>query len=225
MSFKPYTDRVPSGIRWFKDLEDFGKKSRGGALVTIPGNPKRPYRPWADPQTVNQTADSFSNFYSAPNNSSRTYKVIARDASGYPLLTSINSPEFYNTYSVIMNPPNIAAYRQYSYMFTKGVPFLKSIILYPDLDRFEEPNFTGYLPGVDYPLELRPTDMMVVQNGEVKVIDVYDFIQLVSVRDVSSAEKLKLVDNIRSRTDMTDDDKVKAIHEVTIWNKQEQVVI
>ena len=225
MSFKPYTDRVPSGILWFKDLEDFGKKSQGGALVTIPGNPKRPYRPWADPQAVNQTVDSFTNFYSAPSNNVRTYKVIARDSAGYALLTPIDSPEFYNTYSVIPNPPNIAAYRQYSYMFTKGVPFLKTITLYPDLDRFEEPNFTGYQPGIDYPIEIRPTDMMVIQNGEVKVIDVYDFIKLVSVKDIPSSEKLKLVDNIRNRIDMSDDDKVKAIHEVTMWKKQEQIVI
>lgn len=215
MSFKPYTDLIPSNIKWFKDLADFGK----GGLITIPGNPNQRYRPWMDQSAANYTKDFFSGFYSN-STKSRTYNIIKRDLNGAPQLTPINSPEFYETYASgdSQNPPNINAYRQYSYMFSAGVPFTQKVTLAYDQNKLDEPNFTGFKVngvGWDYPVFVKPTDMLVVVNGEVQTIDVYDFLKMVSVRDVSFEEKLELVSNLLDRNDMTAKDKCSAIHEVT----------
>jgi len=216
MSFKPYTSLVPLGITWFKDLEDFGKKSSGGVLSYIPGDTKRPYRPWTDTQLVNQTQDFFTNFY-GQTSTIRTYNFIARDSSGYPKTTPVGSPEFLKTYDTgVMNPPNVRTFVQYSYMFPNGVPFIEPKNLFTDLDKLGEPNFKGYTPGYDYPVLLKPDDMLLIQNGEVVVINCYDFAKLVSVRDVSDDQKLELVSKILARTDMTSANKVKAINDVTM---------
>lgn len=216
MSLRPYTDLIQKGIAWYKDLEDFGRKSQGGALVTIPGDSKRPYRAWSDPQAVSYSRDFFSGFYNRTG-VARTYKFIARDSAGFPRLTQIGSKEFKDTYSQVPNSANYKTYEQYDYMFGGGVPFLEEKTLYGDLDKFEEPNFKGYSPGYDYPLEIKPTDMLLVgASGIVQTVDVYDFLNLVSVRGFSDKEKLEMVRKTYERLDMSDSAKVKAIHEITL---------
>ncbi len=212
MSFKPYTTLIPPQVRWFKDLADFGK----GGLITIPGNTNQQYRAWMDQSAANYTRDYFTGFYSNTTYS-KTYKFIARDSAGYPLLTPIDSKEFLDTYAAdTMLPPSIRTYRQYSYMFPKGVPFTETKTLYFEQDKLDEPNFKGIKPGWDYPVLIKPTDMLVVVDGEVQTISVEDFIKMVSVRNVSYEQKLDLVKKIYDRTDMNAKDKCAAIHEITI---------
>lgn len=214
MSFKPYTNLIPSQIRWFKDLADFGK----GGLVTLPGNEKKAYRAWADPSAVQYTRDFFSGFYEATSSSDRSYNVIARDSSGFPLLTPIGSPEYNYTYIESGDthmPQNDKAYKQYSFMFTKGVPFLKKISLNPLDEKLDEPNFKGFNPGIDYPLYIKPTDMLVLVNSEVQTITVEDFLKLVSVRDIPYDKKLELVQNVLTRTDLSAKNKCAAINDIT----------
>lgn len=185
MNTRPYTDNIPPNISWYRDRAHWGSLS-----AIAPSNPNAPIQLWADASLI------FGNWWDAyGGNESRVYRFIARDAAGKPKLTPIGSADFLITYS--NSPALVSTYREFSFMFPNGVPFLEFAAI-PTAQASTVNVDGGALPARDYPVELRTDTMFVLDaKGEAAVIHYQEFIK--SARGVvqqTPEQKVAIIKNL-----------------------------
>lgn len=157
---QPLTSIIPPGIWWVRDVAHAAEKK----FIGMPGDKTKPKQFWRDDSLV-----AGGGWFAALMGASQSYKMLARDASGKPLLTPITSNTFYNCYSLTA----VRLYEQYAFMFRAGVPYLVDVAV-PTAEA-SEPNFVGTDPARDYPLTLGANHMLVAVGDDVQVWDIEEF--------------------------------------------------
>lgn len=172
---QPASSIIPAGIWWVRDVAHAAEKN----FIGMPGIPGQPKKFWRDDAAVVSGA-----WWSAPA-TSKSYKMLARNADGSLKLAKINSPEFYATYTSISV---VRTYQQYSFLFTDGVPYLVDVVM--PTETAASLNFIGADPAMDYPRELWANHMLDARTGVVQVWDYQEFARFHAVpAGVSDAER------------------------------------
>jgi hypothetical protein len=108
---------------------------------------------WGSFLTVNPATPQF-----------RTYKAIARDPQGRPLLTAIGSPEFYQSWV-----SQVPIYRDNPHLFPHGVPYLVEFSI--PIEEAAELNFGGTQPAWPVPVQVMNDQLLVAAGGDVVVLN------------------------------------------------------
>lgn len=194
----PYTSLIPKHIAWYPDVATFASSG-----MVAPIDNSRPQKLWRD-----NSPAAPGLFWASLSTSARLYSFIARDQHGAPLLCKIDSPEFYKTYGVSMAQRSVVeTYREFSYMFTAGVPYLQEgtvQAINADL------NLGSNGATIDYPVELASNIMLIAEGSNVLAYDYQEFLRMAKPPEMSDAKRLDLVASVlASGLDSTN--KIKAI--------------
>lgn len=207
---QPYTSLIPKHIAWYPDVATF---ARSGMVAPIDNT--RPQKLWRD-----NSPAAPGLYWASLSASARPYSFIARDQNGTPLLTPIDSPDFYRTYSATMAQDAVVrTYREFSFMFTAGVPYLaQGAVTAPNADL----NLGSNGITIDYPVELGSNIMLILEGNSVVAYDYQNFLRMAKPPQMPDAERVKLIDQVR-QSGMPADQQIKAIRAIcTDWHPQVQ---
>ena len=172
MTTKPYTALIPGRIAWIPERD-----VRLGQF-----DPLKPSHLWRDNSLTGAWAWGGGPWWDPkPVTGSVTYRVIARNPNGSPKLTPIPQRNetgpafdpFYGTYSFSISL--VMAYQNFAFAFPGGVPYLEDLVA--DASQVKDINLppVGQRPTWDYPVELRPDHLLIVQAGEVVAVQYQEF--------------------------------------------------
>lgn len=199
MSFRSLTDLIPREVAYYSTEELYIGAVGTGANK----NPGRRPKPWRD----NSLLWSGGNWWDTPTlDGVKQYRTFAVDASGALLLTPIESPQAYETYSLTV----INTYREYKDLFPGGIPYLVTI----DVPKVEAAEFnyggTGQPWGV--PVVLNSDTMVAMDaDGKWKVIHYQAFIQKMKANLVTPEQMFDTVDKIVQATKAQGRSKADAV--------------
>jgi len=206
---QPYTSIIPRNIAWYPSVAAFAST---GAVAPIDNS--RPRKLWRDNSPYPSVENYWRGFASVQQE--KSYRFIARAADGTPLLCPIDSQEFCGTYG--LNMAQIAVvntYREFSFMFSGGVPYLASAAvpaMWADL------NMGGFGAPIDYPVDLPTNILLAVENGEVVAYDYQEFLRVAKPPQMGDFERLALIDRIR-QAGAPHAEQIKAIRAIcTDWH-------
>lgn len=211
---QPYTSLVPKHIAWYPSVADFASK---GGIAPIDNT--KPQKLWKD----NSPYPSVSNFWGSLGGGDREYRFIRRGVEGgpnvgAPALCPIDSPLFLATYTSLAV---VNTYREFSYMFPQGVPYLISRKIPAE---HVDINLGSNGQTIDYPVELPSNIMLVVENGDVVAYDYQEFLRVAKPPEMPAADRLKLIDTVR-QSPMPAGEQIKAIRAIcTDWHPQVRTI-
>lgn len=158
-----YKSIIQAGVAHFASKSDY---LRATGTAFPPEFSDRPKKLWRDNSLL--WAGGFWGFLSG---GTKSYKVIARKLDGTPKLVPIESKEAYETYS----DAAMRTYRENAFYFNQlgGVPYLEEITLTTEVAK--EFNFAENNILVDYPVDLRPGQLLEARGNEVLVWEYQDF--------------------------------------------------
>lgn len=165
MGFRQLTDLIPREIAYYPTMENYI-----GAVGTAPNqNSARRPKPWRD----NSLLWSTGNWWDVPTlEGVKQYRTFAVDAGGNLMLTPIESPAAYETYSLTV----INTYREHKDLFPAGVPYLVTIEL-PKAEASEF-NYGGTGQSWGLPVVLNSDILVAIDaDGKWKAIQYQEFAQ------------------------------------------------
>lgn len=218
----PIPYHVPSGIKTYKDRQDWRSQHPAG---NIPVDPNSISRFWSDPQATRQASGGIPGFPQIGDmNSSRGYLIPARDSEGRLIRCKINSSQFYDSYARTMaHNSMVATMQQYAWVYElTGDPVVLTTIFLTNTQAMTA-NFSKEIP--NYPIELRSDHVYFTLNDSLVCLSTGDFIEYFKPQGASSlAEKRATVLALAADTRLSDAAAISMIR-LAIEDDPTQVLI
>lgn len=199
MGFRLLTDLIPREIAYYPTEELYIGAVGTGANK----NPARRPKPWRDNSLLYSTGFWWD---AAPLDGVKQYRTFATDANGALLLTPIESPQAYETYSLTV----INTYREYKDLFPGGVPYLVTI----EVPKAEAAEFnyggTGQPWGVPVVLN-SDTIVAMDSDGKWKAIQYQEFVQKMKTNLATPDQMFDTIDKIVQATKAQGRSKADAV--------------